>query len=254
MRIFLGKQAIAGIHKAIDTLFEKARVRFLGPGFSFGPKTIAFHTKPDLSLPGLFQHASRLNGFEPNQKLEESVLNTAKGYLDAHQQLAKTKVVHAVQSFLNNAELKKVKTNVETVLGGELIQVMGKVTQDVKKIFMTEPTRAINAGSIDAISKIAGITNTDDPLVYFVVVRDNTLCPECKRLHLMEDGVTPRVWKLSEVNTGYHKKGEESPSMSGLHPHCRCRIASVVTGFGFKNGKISYISPGFNAWEAQRNG
>lgn len=36
----------------------------------------------------------------------------------------------------------------------------------------------------------------------------------------MPDGITPRLWKLSEVGSGYHRKGDESPKLGGLHPNC----------------------------------
>lgn len=81
----------------------------------------------------------------------------------------------------------------------------------------------------------------------------NHNCDRCKELHLMPDGVTPRLWLLSEVNRGYAKKGDAVPSMSGQHPHCRCGIVTVTEGYGFKNGSITYISPGHDEMKRQRS-
>ena len=54
---------------------------------------------------------------------------------------------------------------------------------------------------------------------------------------MLPDGITPRVWKMSEMGSGYHKKGDSSPKIGGLHPRCRCiydRYAPVVTEQGVK--------------------
>jgi len=67
-------------------------------------------------------------------------------------------------------------------------------------------------------------------------------CNECKKLHLMDDMTTPRVWKLSDLGHGYHKRGEESPKVNGLHPACRCTLTMLTPGFGFSDqGKIKWV-------------
>jgi hypothetical protein len=68
----------------------------------------------------------------------------------------------------------------------------------------------------------------------------------------MPDLVTPRVWKLSEIGFGYHKKGENNPKIAGLHPHCRCGLAFLAPGFGFKGGQVSWIGEGHDEYKAQR--
>jgi len=101
-----------------------------------------------------------------------------------------------------------------------------------------------NVGILEGIVKTNAVAGVEDPTVFFVVVRDGVLCGECKRLHMLEDGVTPRVWKLSEVGHGYHKKGEQFPKVGGLHPHCRCVLSTLLPGYGFNEGGFVHTAQG----------
>lgn len=253
-RFILGKAAVKRIHAAIDDLFTKAKSRFLGR--DYGPKRISFSittAKPELSLPGLFEASSRAEGMRPNEQLKESLQRVAEAYLDAHKEKAKADVVHTVQAFLHDAEQKGVNTDVKTVLGGELSRLFGEVGRNVRRIVDTESTRARNTGAVDAISKLGIVAGEEDPVVYFAVVRDQHLCDECVRLHLMEDGVTPRLWRLSEVTHAHHKRGEDHPSVGGLHPHCRCTMVQLRRGWKFDaSGRAVGAEPGHNELAVQR--
>jgi hypothetical protein len=91
----------------------------------------------------------------------------------------------------------------------------------------------------------------EDPVVFWIIVRDQYCCDECRDIH-MKDGV-PRVWKMSEVNSGYHKKGDDRPSVEGLHPHCRCQITTLLPGYGFNAaGFVTYKGNGWNEFDYQR--
>lgn len=251
-RISLTPQAIKLIHDAIDRLFAKAKSRFLTPEF-IQEKKITFSFRPNLSLPGLFNAASIEERNKPDEHVLNSLVRIADGYIEATRHTTKSQVVKAIDSFLKDTQAKKIKTDVETVLGGQLADVWRKTTQAMTRIVDTESTTARNTGSLDGIVKINLASGIEDPVVYFVVVRDNHLCDECKRLHLMPDGVTPRLWYLSEVKNSYHKKGEEYPSLNGLHPSCRCSCCSCMPGYGFnKSGMITYIGSNHNEIERQR--
>jgi hypothetical protein len=258
MKFLLGKGAIKAIHDAIDALFTRAKVRFLGK--SYGPKRLVISsiTEPvgyrhDLSLPGLFQSSCRAELMQPRNDLEEHVVSTAEAYLDATQAKAKAQVVNAVKSFITDAEHKGIEVDPQVVLGGELSEIMRKVSSDVKRIVGTETTRARNLGTVDSISKVNTLIGVSDPTVCFITVRDALCCEECKRIHLMPDKIIPRAWKLSEVSAGYHKKGEDFPCMSDLHPHGRCTMVTILPGYGFDSaGKVTYISHGYDVFKAQR--
>lgn len=250
----LSKGAVADIHRSVDFLFDRIKGRILGPGFvrSRADKNIFIGHKPEFSIPGLYRAAAAEEGTRATESALNGMAQIAASYLDAEREKTKAKVVKAVMTWL--ADSKK-KTDVATVLGGELADVFGEMSRNVERIVATESTTARNMGTLEGISKVAAASNVSDPTVFFVTVRDNDLCPECRRLHIGPDGVTPRVWKLSEVSSGYHKRGEESPSIGGLHPHCRCTLTYLSKGFGFDGaGRIKYIEPDHDEYAAQTSG
>jgi hypothetical protein len=250
-RYKLPLSATKAIHKAVSDLFDKAKARlFARPPVS---QTLKVAISPTFSLPGLFTAASRDEAANPDATILRTLLSHAENYVDSYQEATKAKVTKAVDTWLQEAALTGVKTNLETVLGGELAEVWGKVTGDMKRLVETEGTNARNTGSLDGILRVNAAHEIEDPVVYFVVVRDSHLCLECKRLHMLDDGITPRLWYISELGHGYHHKGESNPKLGGLHPNCRCSLVTLMPGFGFKNGFVSFIKLHHNELEEQRN-
>ena len=159
MRFLLGKQAIKAIHSAVDALFKRAKQRLLGRSYQPKQLIISSNSSPvgfrhDLSIPGLFQSSSYAEGMKPREDLMEHVVSTAEAYLDATQAKTKVQIINAVNSFITDAEHSGKAVDPKVVLGGELAEVMRKVTSDVKRIAATETTRTRNLGTVDAISKI----------------------------------------------------------------------------------------------------
>jgi intein/homing endonuclease len=256
MRLTIGNAAIKKIQNAVVALFARAKARLLGykPPKEIRIAVISSSGSPgrplgvreDLSLPSIFDSSARAEGFSPSPEVREALNRVASGYLDAHSELAKVRVVNAVQNWLSQAESSGTKTDIDTVLGGELAELMGKVTTGVKAIVETESTRARNAGTLDAVTKIAAIRGVDDPNVFFVIVRDEHVCSECLRLHQLDGTIAskPKVYKLSEVGHGYHKKGQDSPKVSGLHPHCFTGGVRLHTDRGLLTVKELYDQQG----------
>jgi hypothetical protein len=237
------------IQRAVDAVFDRIKGRLLGPNFARGDKMIVITSKPELTLPGIYSTAAAEELARPDKTTINSLISIAEGYIDAQRELTKSRVLKAVTAWVltNGAD-------VETALEGELSGIWGKVKSDVDTIVDSESTVARNLGTLEGITKIQGLAGIDDPRVYFVVVRDHELCKECKRVHLMPDEVTPRVFLLSEVEQGYHKRGSDSPSVGGLHPHCRCTIANLLPGYGFDNGRVRFLAPGHDLLAVQRGG
>lgn len=252
MPIRLSATSIEAIHSSLDDLFDRLKIRLIGP--QSVPKRIRIGVIQEYTLPGLFAAAAAEEGADPNFKDLTAALGVANSYIEAYRDIAKAKVVKEVQSFLNDAEHKGIKTDLPTVLGGKLSDIWSDVSDSVHQIVDTEANTVKNIGILEGIKQINAESNIDDPVVYFVVVRDEKLCDECKELHLMGDGHTPRLWYMSEVASGYHKKGHDSPSLNGLHPHCRCTMASIMPGYGFDaGGKIEYKRKGYDAMAVQRH-
>lgn len=68
-------------------------------------------------------------------------------------------------------------------------------------------------------------------------------CVQCKRLYLERDGVTPRVFKLSDMlsyGSNYGKKvADWKPVVGVLHPNCMCPLSIMPNGYKFdSNGRL----------------
>lgn len=253
MKPKLSPHAVNLIETSVEKLFTKAKARFLGRVPPNSPKGLIMSLVPDLSIGGLFKIAAKTENVKHNENLLHSVSQIGLNYLEATKEKAKAKVLQSVQAFIEDANKNDIDTDVETVLGGELSDLWADLSHDVKRIVETETTTARNLSLMDAITKINLSAGISDPVVFFIVVRDNSLCSECKRLHLQKDGKTPRVWRLSEVGNGYHKKGDSNPKAAGLHPHCRCVLTTLLPGYGFDNsGMVEYKSPGYDEYAHQR--
>jgi hypothetical protein len=236
----LPKTAVRLIQRAVDNVFDRILARFLER--PYGDKKIVIGHKPRVTLPSLFNAAAAAERVKPDTDILDGLMRIAEGFIEAQRERTKAHTVKAVQSFLTEAHASGVDTDLETVLGGELAEVFGKAHHDVKRILDSEASNARNTGTLDGILKVNAAMAIEDPVVYFVVVRDASLCDECKRLHLQADGVTPRVWHLSDLGHGYFKKGGDKPCVGGLHPHCRCSLVTLMPGYGFdKAGMVQWI-------------
>lgn len=247
----LSRRKISRIRASVDRLFEKMKMRLLG----VMPKGIVIrpYVNQDLTVPGLYEAAVRDDGGRPNPDTSDRVVKVAASYLDALRERTKAQVVRDVSAALSDVKARGLEPDVATVLGGRLAETWAKLSSDVQRVAATEAQHGRAMGALEGIARINTLRGIDDPVVFFVVVRDQHLCKECKRLHLLEDGVTPRVWRMSEVSHGYHKKGDPMPSVSGEHPHCRCSIATLMPGWGFgAAGAVEYRGPDHDELLRQR--
>lgn len=243
--------AIKRIYKAIEDLYDRAKIRLLGP--SAVPKRIYFSHSPFHSLPGLFSQAAKEEGVRPNEQVLHQLLQVAGSYLDAQKERTKARVVNEVSATLTEAHHAGVDTDLPTVLGGKLSEVWGETANNVRRIVETEATHTRNVGVLEGISRVNAAAGIEDATIFFVVVHDDDLCSECERIHLMEDGKTPRLYRMSEVGAGYHKKGQNNPKMGGLHPNCRCSITTLMPGYGFNSaGLVVYVKKGHDELAKQR--
>jgi hypothetical protein len=236
----LTKKAVKAIIGTIDRLFHRLKGRILGPMFikAGGDKKTFTGHRPALSLPGIYKQAAAEEGAQPNDRMLHSLATIAESYLDAQREATKAKVVHAVNVWV----AQDPDSDVEDTLVDHLSPIWDQVTANVTKIVDTEGTAARNLGAMEGISKAAAGADIDDPYVFFITVRDDDVCEECKTIHLLPNEKTPRVFLLSEVKGGYHKPGERSPSVGGLHPSCRCTMTGILPGYGFDDGGgIRYV-------------
>lgn len=246
----LSKGAVKTIEDAVDKLFDRAIARFLERPPT--DKRIVIGFTPRMTLPGLFEAASIEERNKVDTAILDSLLNIAQGFIESQRASTKAHTVKTVQSWLTESYASKEPADFETVLEGELAKVWGKATTGMHRIIASESNNVRNTGTLDGIIKVNVAEGIEDPIVYFVVVRDEALCKECKRLHLLEGGVTPKVWYLSELKHGYHTLTDDIPSLGGEHPHCRCSLVTLMPGYGFEGGSVTFIALDHDEMKKQR--
>lgn len=246
-----GKENIA---KAVEDIFDRIALEFIGqiPKLRH-KKHLLISSVPNYNLANLFVQA--MANHSPNiieQDTLKSLLESAHGYIESLKAKTKANITEQIDGLVKEAKIKNQKVTEEQVRS-ILEEEFRKAKAHLKTIAESESTKIRNIGSSMTIARVASGLGEEDPTVFFVVTKDNVTCKECIRLHLMPDGVTPRVWKFSELKHSYHKRGEDSPSFFGLHPHCRCSLTYLVKGFGFKNGKVTYLKGDHDEYRKQRS-
>lgn len=234
-----GKEAIG---KHVEDLFDKMAMIFVGPNAkNRHKKHLIFNTFDRVTLTNLFVEA--MSNKNPNVlelDVLKSLLDVSNGYVDSLKEKTRSNIIERVDGIV-----KEAKQRGDRVTGEQIKDVIAEELKSAKShmkaIAESESTKVRNIGSAMDISRVAASNGDSDPTVFFVVVKDGETCNECKRLHLNDDG-NPRVWKFSDLKQGYHKRGEDNPSAFGLHPHCRCTLTYLSSGFGFnKQGRVAYI-------------
>lgn len=246
-----GKEAI---NKLVEDVFDKIALMFIGdiPRLKY-KKLLIFNTQRNYGLANLFVEA--MSNKSPNiieQDVLKSLLESSHGYVESLKAKTRSNITERVDGIVKEAKLRGDKVtgdDIQAVIDDE----MKSAKSHMKAIAESEATKVRNVGSAMDISRVAASNGDHDPSVFFVVVKDGVTCNECKRLHLNDDG-TPRVWKFSELKQGYHKRSEDVPSAFGLHPHCRCTLTYLSSGFGFdKKGRVTYITKDHDEHSRQRN-
>jgi hypothetical protein len=140
----------------------------------------------------------------------------------------------------SGAALRAVRQNVveaiahrETIseLKTRLFDAIDNRTRDWHRVAHTEINTAIQQGVHDAIVEASPAGG--DQLVFKRPAPD--ACSHCKRLYLRADGVTPRVFRISELadsNVGL-KAGDWRPVVGSTHPWCHCQLLPIPDGYAF---------------------
>lgn len=251
----LSRRTTKQIRAAIDALFQKMRARLLGQSRQIpSDKIIAVVSNRDTTLQGLYEAAARAAGGTPDAGVIRTIEDVVGAHLDAAHSRAEAHILREAAAVEAEAQASGKPSELAATLGTRLAGVWRKVTEDVARIVDTEGTQVRNLGVLEGVTKIAALRGEDDPVVYWVVTRrDPYPCSECRRLHLMDDGLTPRCWRLSEIGHSYHKHGDANPKVGGLHPFCKCSQAGLSPGFGFDaTGHLVYKGDGWDELAHQR--
>lgn len=237
------RTALEELQEVVNDAFQRIRDTMMP---SRGAKRLMFSWYT--SIPGLYESAVRSVGGTPRSESVDNLLDIASSYVDALQSRLEAELKNLVVAADTGT-----RHDVEAPDVDRVKDVLNKATSDLERIVDTESQRARQLGAVDGISEVAASLGDNEPTVYFVVVRDDRLCGECRRLHLLDDGRTPRVWRLSELTSDYHRRGGNVPSVMGLHPHCRCSQTYLAPGFGFNAaGFVRWVGPDHDEYLHQR--
>jgi intein/homing endonuclease len=245
LKYILPKAAVKAVSDVVTALFNRAKARFLGHTYKATEIRIGYLPKPiehreDLSLGGIFDASAKAEGVAvPNEALKQSCIEIASQYFDAHAEATKAAVLNSVQSFLHDSTTNT-SLDPDIVLKEALEEVVTKATANIKMVVDSESTRAKGMGTVDAISRMAAADGIADPVVYFAHPNDEHTCQSCKKIYFMPDQVTPRVWLMSELSSAYYKKGSDTPSICGCHPHCFTGEMMLHTDKGLVSFKDLY--------------
>ena len=244
-----GKESIA---HHIDRMFDVLAFKLLGRIPKLQNKPHLFDIIGGLSLAHIFLQA--MNNKQPNQFERDalkSILSSSFGYIESLKHKTSSNIVESI-----DALVKEAKSNDTYVTSEQVQEVMAtemvKAQNQMKVIAEAETTKTRGVAHTMEIASNAQKVGIDDPSLFWVIVRDNITCSECIKIHMMSDGVTPRVYKLSEISHSYHKRGDSRPSSCSLHPGCRCSPQQLPPGWGFKSGYVSFISPEHDEYAKQR--
>lgn len=162
--------------------------------------------------------------------------------------------VGPIRDRLDSVEAPTAK-EVTNDLKGALNDITDRWQHRLETIARTELNRAANWGAMDSI-----IHNNKDKEVHEITVykRGNpseSSCPYCQKFWFLEDGITPRVYRMSELmgQTNIGKKKEDwTPSIDITHPNESHFIREIPLSYGFKNGELTYIDEDHDEWKYQR--
>jgi hypothetical protein len=252
--IGLSSGAKAAIHEVVEEIFDRLALQMVGDIPRLRNKKIfMISTRQTAGLASLFVQA--MGNRAPNaieRDALKSLLESSHGFIESLKAKTRSTVTERIDAIAREAKIKGElvpESAVEAIIQEEL----SRAGTHLKTIAESESTKLRNLGGAMDITRVAAGLGDEDPTVFFIVIRDGATCKECKRLHLNEDG-TPKVWKFSELKQGYHKRGEDSPSAFGLHPHCRCTLTYLSKGFGFdKSGKVTWVGQAHDEHSRQRS-
>ena len=106
-------------------------------------------------------------------------------------------------------------------LARKLHKVFDNYKIDMRRVAITETTRARNEATLNAESQED--PRGEDTLVYFLVAKD--ACKMCKKLYLYPDG-TPRLFKISDLRGKSNKNIPQKDWVAAIiiHPNDRCIV------------------------------
>lgn len=260
------KDAIKDI---IAQSFDKYKASLVGPralhrGFVFALRGHPFNQK----ISDAYVHSNVFNSMKDSvdKNTIAHLEDTAMNYIDSLKHKTTADILKQVDDHLANAykqgklDGQNVDDYLQTPDGRgimkEIKKTLGvqkeKIDKGLDLIANVSLYDAQNHGAADAIVDMSKSLGIGDPTVFKIGVMDNKRCPICWKLWTLEDRVTPRVYKMSELAGGYMDRKDAKPTVGSSHPRCRDILTFLAPGFGFEGGKITFRGSGWDEYAEQR--
>lgn len=259
------------IENNVKKAFQNLRLNLLGPDKI--SKAVVFSIKnfdPLTTLASAYLHANSLNSID-DKSVDKDTINklkdVAEKYIDNLEQKSIADVTRVVSEKIDNITTKA-KTSGKTTeeilkssdgreilrdLKSALKEQREKISSAADLIVNHELHNAQNFGAFDGLLSASKAANIQDPVVFKIGVMDEKRCKHCWRLWTLEDKITPKVYRLSELSgSSGHWKNPDA-SISPTHPNCRDILTVLMPGFGFVNGKVTYLGKDHDEYKKQRS-
>ena len=220
---------------------------FMSTAFKYGILRMLLEPDNQPSVQTIRQRVSSVN-LNPVQR---TILNHSRMTAQQSVNNLSQRVTSTVNSAILDINLQTTLSN-QAEVGidkGKLMQQLREVTGDLKRdwhrVVQTETWNAKLYGEASQIMSGESPFTSDkgETLVYKRPAPD--CCPMCRKLYLEKDGVTPKVFKMSELlsngsNAG-KKQSEWLPTLGTLHPNCACTLGIKPPDAEFDgNGDLVY--------------
>jgi hypothetical protein len=232
------------INDEIAKIFERLKMRLLSPFYK--PSMDLSHLKHDkfLSMPGLYLSAYTDANPDKRPSLEalKALIRTTENYINIQEQKLKDRSFEVVEDALQSASISP-DYDYQQELNSALLKVFDQTQNTTKTVLETELQRVKTIGLQEGTLDLLERQGISDPTIAFLTRQDEYVCKFCKEFYMLDDGVTPRVYKLSEVKSGYLDKKAPSPHLAPLHPNCFLgNDGKVLTDKGWK--ALKYVGIG----------
>lgn len=130
-----------------------------------------------------------------------------------------------------------VNRDTRSELASNLFNIIDNKTRDWQRVASTEMNNAVQNGIYRSIREASDAGA--EQLVYKKPSPE--ACPHCLRIYLKEDGVTPKIFMLSQLtdtNIGL-KARDWGPTIGTVHPFCQCNLMVVPEGYDFVKQNVA---------------
>ena len=173
------------------------------------------------------------------KKLRDTALASVVGTVRAWNYDERNRLLTDIVRPTIEGGLEDTKVTVNT-LASRLREKTGDLHRDWLRTAKTELSNALNLGAADSIIARNREKGTDEIQVYKIAHLDAALCPYCRKFYVETDGITPKVYTMTELMANGSNFGRKAPdwkpTIGATHPNERCELVELPKGFGFEPG------------------